>query len=398
MNRGRSRAPKARKDNSLGWSEAEAQERRNTCARTGHLPSAPRHSRCVDKLTLSVVGGGAGGRLSLDAAARSNHYELAAIADLRPEVGTELRGKYPGLRTFTDFREMYRLCPTDVVCVSTYPPSHEEIAIEALNLPLKAILVEKPLGHTVASGRRILETIRRKNIPMATPHGLMVKRCPLEIIERTQNGEIGALKLVEIQSPAWDIINAGIHWLNFAVNLNAGGAVESVLAACDKTTRTFRDGMQVETVAVTYVQMVNGVRVVMQTGDSIRSNGHRTGATFRIIGTAGVIEFWGWEPDYYLMNARHPGGIIITPEEQASSLHQRHLENLLPMIASGEPDYSVPESSLVALEICEAAYLSAKHGVEVKFPLERFDIPGPNDWEPGMPYLGQGGGRDGRKL
>jgi hypothetical protein len=27
------------------------------------------------------------------------------------------------------------------------------------------------------------------------------------------------------------------------------------------------------------------------------------------------------------------------------------------MIASGEPDYSLPESSLTALEICEAAYL-----------------------------------------
>ena len=391
-------APDDAQADSLEFAQKTVQRSRFVINDPGHLPSAPRRSCRVNKLTLSVVGGGAGGRLSLDAAARSDHYELVAVADLRPEVGMELRGKYPGLRTFTDFQEMYKLCPTDVVCVSTYPPSHEEIAIEALNLPLKAILVEKPLGHTVASGRRILETIKQKKIPMATPHGLMVKRCPLEIIERTQNGEIGALKLVEIQSPAWDIINAGIHWLSFAVNLNAGGAVESVLAACDKTTRTFRDGMQVETVAVTYVQMVNGVRIVMQTGDSIRSNGRRTGATFRIIGTAGLIEFWGWEPDYSLINARHPEGIIVTPEEQASSLHQRHLENLLPMITSGEPDYSVPESSLVALEICEAAYLSAKHGVEVKFPLDRFEIPGPNDWDPGMPYLGQGGGRDGRKL
>ena len=86
-------------------------------------------------------------------------------------------------------------------------------------------------------------------------------------------------------------MNAGIHWLHFSVNLNGRLPVESVLAACDKTTRTFRDGMQVETVAVTYVQMVNGVRIVMQTGDTIRSNGRREGVTFRIIGTAGQIEF-----------------------------------------------------------------------------------------------------------
>ena len=352
----------------------------------------------MNKLTVSVVGGGTGGRLSLSAAACSEHYQLVALADLRPEVGTELSGKYPGLQVFTDFREMLRVCPTEVVCVSTYPPSHEEVILEALSLPLKAILVEKPLGHCVASGRRILESIKRRYIPLATPHGLMVKRCPLEIIERVQNGEIGELKLIEIQSPAWDILNAGIHWLNFAVNLNARLAVESVLAACDKTTRTFRDGMQVETVGVTYVQMVNGVRIVMQTGDTIRSNGRRQGATFRVIGTAGQIEFWGWEPDYHLTNAQHSEGKLITPAEQEISLHQRHLENLLPMIASGEPDYSLPESSLAALEICEAAYLSARHGVEIKFPLETFAIPGPNDWEPGTPYLGEAGGREGRRL
>jgi hypothetical protein len=90
------------------------------------------------------------------------------------------------------------------------------------------------------------------------------------------------------------------------------------------------------------------------------------GVTFRIIGTAGPIEFWGWAPDYYLLNARHPEGKWMAQEETAIALHQRHLENLLSMIASGEPDYSLPESSLSALEICEAAYLSARHGVEAR--------------------------------
>jgi predicted dehydrogenase len=293
---------------------------------------------------------------------------------------------------------MFVKCPTDIVCVSTYPPSHEEVTLEALRLPLKAILVEKPLAHSVGSAKRILDAVRERKLPMAVPHGLMAKRSALEIIERTQRGEIGELKLVEIQSPKWDIMSAGIHWLNFAVNLNGKIPVESVLAACDKTTRTFRDGMQVETVAVTYVQMANGVRIVMHTGDSIRSNGRREGITFRIIGTAGQIEFWGWEPDYHLINARHPEGLMAKPEEKASSLHQRHLENLLPMITSGEPDYSVPETSLAALEICEAAYISARHGVEIRFPFDQFRIPGASDWEPGAPYTGQPDGRDGRKL
>ena len=78
--------------------------------------------------------------------------------------------------------------------------------------------------------------------------------------------------------------------------------------------------------------------------------------------------------------------------------HRAHLENMAAMIDSGVSDYSVPESSLTALEICEAAYLSAKHGCRVNFPYHTFTPPANNDWEMGVPYPGHGGGRDGRKL
>jgi predicted dehydrogenase len=353
----------------------------------------------VKKLTASVVGCGKGGRLSLQALAESEFYAPLAAADLRPEVGDELRKKFPSLRIFADFREMFATCPTDVVCVSTYPPSHEEIAAEALKGPLEAILVEKPIADTVASGRRILDFVRQSWIPLAVPHGLMVKRCPLEIIERVRSGEIGELKLVEIQSPNFDIMSAGIHWLQFSISLNANHSVGSVLAACDKTTRTFRDGMKVETVAVTSVQMVNGVRIVMHTGDTVRSNGSRqSDVTFRILGTVGQIEFWGWLPDYYLVSPAFPYGKLFEPEEQPVSLHRRHLDNLIPMLRSKVPDYSLPESSLKALEICEAAYFSAKHGVEVRFPFDEFALPEPSDWQPGTPYFGEANVRDVRYL
>lgn len=63
----------------------------------------------------------------------------------------------------------------------------------------------------------------------------------------------------------------------------------------------------------------------------------------------------------------------------------------------GAPDYAVAEGSLLALEMCEAAYLSCRNGgVPVTLPVAEFGVPQPVDWQPGMPYSGQGGGRDGR--
>jgi predicted dehydrogenase len=350
------------------------------------------------KLTASVVGGGAGGRLSMTALRDSERFELAAVADLKADVRAALKDQFPGVRTYTSHEAMFDDCPTDVVCVSTYPPTHEPIALDALALPLKGILVEKPLGHTVASGRRTLEAVKREGLPMVVPHGLLVKQTPCEVIERVQRGEIGALKLVEIQNTRWDIINAGIHWLNFFVNATGCEPMDYVMAICESSTRTFRDGMQVETTGVTYAQTKSGIRVVMNTGDDVLVNREGKSTLFRLVGTSGQIEFWGWENAYHLLSPEFPRGKTFVPPERPGTPHQRHLETMADMIDSGDVDYTIPESSLLALEICEGAYVSSRHRCKVTFPVDEFEPPAPVDWDPGMPYSGEGGGRDGRKL
>lgn len=352
------------------------------------------------RYTAAVVGGGMGGRLSLRALAASPHYDLKAVCDLRPEVLATLAKDFPGIRTFTDHGQMFRECPTDIVCVSTFPPSHEAVTMDALKLPLKGILVEKPLGHTATSGRRILEAIKARNLPMAVPHGLLVKHTPLEIIKHVQGGEIGDLKLVEIQCRGWDIINAGIHWLSFFVALTGGDPPMDVLGVCDASTRTFRDGMQVETTAVTSVQTRSGVRCILHTGDTLRVNGEEGRPfLFRLVGTLGMIEFWGWANDYRLLNAAYPTGQRFEPVDDERPPHQRHLDNLAAMIAGGTTDYTVPDCSLVALELCEGAYLSSRLRRVITLPLQdEAKMPPADDWNPGEPYTGTGGGRDGRQF
>ncbi len=64
------------------------------------------------------------------------------------------------------------------------------------------------------------------------------------------------------------------------------------------------------------------------------------------------------------------------------------------MIDAGQPDYTIPDSSLAALELCEGAYVSHRHRCRVTFPLAEFVPPAPDDWDPGEPYSGVGGGRD----
>ena len=354
-------------------------------------------------LTASVVGCGMGGTLSLDALNRSEYFTLIAAADIDADARGRTESRFPGIKSYSSHEEMFDRAPTDVVCVSTWAPSHEDITLAALDLPLKGILVEKPLGHTSSSGRGVISAIKAKGIPMVVPHNLLAQSSTLDLLDKVAAGAIGAVKLMEIQCAKWDIINAGIHWMHYFVNLTGLDPIEYVIAACDSRTRTFRDGFQVETNAVTYVQTRSGTRCVMNTGDDTNINHDEgEGISFRIVGSAGFIalsEAWGSET-YSLYDST--GLTVVTPPQIPKRGHQFHLEKLRAMIesqvGSDGYDYSIADSSLMALEICEAAYISNRHGCQIDFPLESFTPPRRVDWDPGTPYSGAGGGRDGRKL
>jgi predicted dehydrogenase len=346
----------------------------------------------------AVVGAGTGGTLSMRALTASERYQLVAVADIDDGALARAREVCPGFETYNDHREMFAAHELDVVCVSTWPPTHRAVTEDALALPLKGILVEKPLADNWRDGRAIVDRVRAQGLPLAVPHGLLVADHARQILDLVRQGRIGALRLVEIECRGWDIINAGIHWLNYALVLAGGEQVAWVMAACDTRTRTYRDQMQVETMAVTYAQLRDGMRIVMHTGDEVDVSVPDTGTLFRLVGTAGTVEFYGWEPRYRLLNGAHPSGELIEVSPGPQSGHQRHLEHMALEMDRGRPDYAVGESSLAALEVVEGAYLSCRHGCQVPLPLSTFAPPEPNDWEPGRPYSGQGGGRDGRKL
>jgi len=347
---------------------------------------------------VAVVGAGSGGKLSIKAAVASPRYELVAVADLSAEARTAVEAEYPGVRTFGDHKRLLMECDLDVVCVSTWPPSHLAITEDALAWGLKGVVVEKPLGDTYAAGACVLDAVRRHHVPMVVPHGLLVADHGRTILDLVLGGAIGDLKLIEIECATWDIINAGIHWLNFSLSLLPGDQATSVLAQCDTSTRTYRDGMQVETEAVTYVTMASGVRIVMHTGDFVPIAEPDESFLFRLVGSDGLLEFFGWKPYYRLMNRQNPAGTMVNVPVGAKSNHERYLDILAAQMNSGTTDLTWGERSLAALELCEAAYLSGRIGGAVKLPLPAFVAPAKAEWDAGRPYSGRGGGRDGRRL
>jgi predicted dehydrogenase len=345
-----------------------------------------------------VIGCGMGGMLSLKALHASPRYELVAAVDLNADARARVESTFPGITTYDSAEALFARGDLDVICVSTYAPTHKSLALAAMDCGVKGLLVEKPIGETAQAGADIVHAAAQRNLPMVVPHGLAVMKHVEEICARVWTGEIGALRTIEIQCDKWDILNAGIHWLHFAVTLLRDEPVRYVLCQADTQTRTYRDGLQVETMAVTYAESESGVRIVMQTGDFVTLNEPGNTALFRLVGTAGILSFHCWTSAYTLFNSSTPapGRIEVTPHPRSN--HQIYLDTLAAHIDAGTRDETIARNSLAALELCEAAYLSAAHRCIVPLPLATFTPPQPNDWRPGQPYSGTGGGRDGRKL
>ncbi len=175
------------------------------------------------------------------------------MGDVRDEARERVRQRTGGaVPTFASAEELLDARPADVVCVSTYAPSHLElIRLAVASGSVRGMLVEKPLGDTTAAGAEILQLLRAHDLPMVVPHGLLARSAALEARARVRAGNIGDLLLVEMERTGWDIINAGIHWLQYFLALVEPAPVEVVLAAADCSTRTFQDGMRVETEALT---------------------------------------------------------------------------------------------------------------------------------------------------
>ena len=352
----------------------------------------------MDQLKAVVVGAGAGGMLSAKALMASPRFHLVGIADTSPQALARLDDvDFRDVCKFGSYQEMYSNVQADVVCVSTYAPTHLEVTQAAISVHVKGLLVEKPLGDSTAAGAEILATARAHQLPLVTPHGLMARDAPLAVLNEVRNGAIGALRVVEMECTGWDIINAGIHWIQYFIMLALPQQVDRVLTACDSQTRTYRDGLQVETEAITLVTCTNGTRLVLNTGDYVPIARDNTACLMRIVGEQGYIEYCAWQDEYRLVSPRG-GDRVISVEPSEVTGHRRHLEHLADMVEGGALDYEVPESSLQALEVVEAAYLSNRTGASVSLPLATYKVPSSTDWDPGRPYTGTSGGRDGRKL
>ena len=114
------------------------------------------------KLGIAAVGCGGKGESDLAAAAKDNN--VVALCDVDARTLAKAAAKYPGAKTFSDFRKMLdEVKEIDAVTVSTPDHAHYPAAMHAIALG-KHVCVQKPLVNTLWECRELHKAATKKGI------------------------------------------------------------------------------------------------------------------------------------------------------------------------------------------------------------------------------------------
>jgi predicted dehydrogenase len=125
----------------------------------------------LSQIRVGVVGGGSIAKAHVLAVRSLRSYfgsdgrypEVVAIADVVPEVAEQAARSYGIERWTSDWMELIQDDSIDMITIAVPNDQHETIAVAAAREG-KHVMAEKPLAHTVESGRRMLAAVREADV------------------------------------------------------------------------------------------------------------------------------------------------------------------------------------------------------------------------------------------
>ena len=101
---------------------------------------------------------------------QNERTELVGLVDADAGKQEKLGKDFPGGPFFTDIDDMMRQVKPEIVSIATLPESHAEIVDKVLAYPVKAILCEKPVAHTIDAAEHLVAACKTKGVPLFINH------------------------------------------------------------------------------------------------------------------------------------------------------------------------------------------------------------------------------------
>ena len=168
-----------------------------TAAAALALPAVYRVCKAAPSETLLHVSVGAGGMAGSDIGSltASKNLKLVAVADVDSNASAAMKKKFPDLKTYTDWREMFDKEKFDSANISCPDHMHAAPTMRAIRSG-KHVYTQKPLTQTIYEARQL--TLAAKEAKIVSQMGIQIHSAAEHktLVQWIHSGVIGAVSAV----------------------------------------------------------------------------------------------------------------------------------------------------------------------------------------------------------
>lgn len=333
-------------------------------------------------IKVAQAGVGVRGRFHLNGLlGNKDKYELVGLCDINEEKLRNVALDYGlDIPLYIDAECMLKETKPDLFIFVTMPEVRSSMVDLAAKYGIKNLSFEKPMAVNLREARQITETCRANNMKAVVCHQQKYSQQMQEIHRLVQNGEIGAIEKIHVETQSW-LAQLGTHFLDYALWINGGKArVQSVVGHAHGNW-ILSDSHPSPDYILGEAKLEDGVRVYIECGYFSQRHHYvpRFGYDNRltVYGTHGYA--WAETDGKWAVFSRNTGGEIISGDcpvwdEQEPHLQIPYYSDLAGWIFNKTESHPCNiESSYHGYEVLEGLCLSALDNTRVDLPLKKLD-------------------------
>ncbi len=352
----------------------------------------------VKKLKVGIIGLGGIANTHVAGWQTSEHTDIVAGADIRPEVFDAWKQKYGVTKFYESYMDLIADPEIDIIDICSPNMFHTEQAVAALDAG-KNVLCETPLAPTPADIRKMIAARNKSGkLLMTAQHFRFRGTC------QAAKAEIDAGALGDVyHARAWMLrrcllpngptfiyknrsgggptIDIGVHILDLTLWLMGhpkpvavSGVAKAALAHHPDAftmwgrSRVIQD-MDVEDFAAAFVRFENGATLILEVSWLLHHNTPGEEAKVWLYGNEGGLE---WPSDTFMKSNYTTRQLLTTTLTATSDTMEPHALECVEFAKAVAEDLPSPvpaEQSLMVQSILDGIYRSQEAGAEVKITL-----------------------------
>lgn len=208
-----------------------------------------------------------------EAMRRSGGKVVLAAAATRSSVNAKtFVAEFPGVKIYTDYREMLMQEKPDLVSVCAFPSAREEMVAAALEAGAKLIWAEKPFALTTASAQRMIAAAKACGARIFVGFQRRYGAPFTAAYDAIHAGRIGKLRTVSIVHPGTGFIDFGPHLVDVALGWLSPFEPVATFASIQWSADKQHQGDPIEEQLLSTVHFDDGARLVVESGGQVATH------------------------------------------------------------------------------------------------------------------------------